>query len=103
VTEFPDRPTVWVGDMNVAPLEKDADVVGIRKSLQRVAQRKVLASELPSCSDGECRQLQELMHRLDLVDAFEEHSDKPIGRDAVGIACFSNLTTATDQVGRARE
>ena len=35
VSRFPDRPMVWVGDMNVAPLEKATDTAGIRRGLER--------------------------------------------------------------------
>ena len=51
--KFPNRPTVWVGDMNVAPFEKDADIVVIRRSLMHTRMRKVLTTELPSCSGPE--------------------------------------------------
>jgi hypothetical protein len=37
----------------VAPLVKDADVIGIRKKLKRARLRTVLAAELPSCSIAE--------------------------------------------------
>ena len=35
INKFKNRPTVWVGDMNVAPLEKDAHSDGIQMRLLR--------------------------------------------------------------------
>ena len=83
--KFPNRPTVWVGDMNVAPLSKDADIIGIRRSLTRTRMRKVLTTELPSCSNLEREQIKEVLDRHGLSDAFENQRDRSRGRDAVGI------------------
>ena len=84
VKHFPDRPTLWVGDMNVAPLEKDADEEGIRRSFDRTKMKHVLQDELPSCSTRERQNLAGVLERLGLVDAFEGQRETARGRDSTG-------------------
>ena len=87
--------------MNVAPHEKDADAIGIRKQLERTSPRTAacLQDELPSQSKHEKQELREFQNQLGLVDASEHpkweerqpgDSDTPSTAMATG-----NLDTAS--------
>lgn len=82
--EFPGRKLIWAGDMNIAPLEKDIDENGIRRSLQANHMHKRLQDELPCASVRERAELVEVMEKFQLSDAFENQADTSMGRDALG-------------------
>jgi exodeoxyribonuclease III len=84
--KYAGRPTIWMGDMNVAPLEKDADTTGIRQALRHKKLKKELQNELPSCTRGERAAISKLQQRLNPTDAFENQRDVTIGRDALTTA-----------------
>jgi exonuclease III len=81
---YPNRASIWAGDMNVAPEAKDAEAEGIRKRLKAMAPRTaaLLKSELPSQTQHEREELQRLQTKLGLVDAFEHQRDPKKGRNA---------------------
>ena len=81
---YPGRASIWAGDMNVAPTNKDAAAVGIRRRLELTAPKTaaLLKDELPSQTQHERDELQQLQDRLGLVDAFEHQKDTKMGRDA---------------------
>jgi exodeoxyribonuclease III len=81
---YPGRASIWAGDMNVAPASKDAAAEGIRRRLELTAPKTaaLLKDELPSQTQHERDELQQLQDRLGLVDAFEHQKDPKMGRDA---------------------
>ena len=99
LSKFPGSPTVWVGDMNVAPLAKDADVKGIRNKLKRTRLRTVLAEELPSCSKAEREQIAQILKKHSLVDAFEHQRDKTRGRESTGRARYTQYNHGNRKEG----
>ena len=66
---YPGRSSIWAGDMNVAPASKDAAAVGIRRRLELMAPKTaaLLKDELPSQTQHERDELQQLQDRLGLV------------------------------------
>jgi exodeoxyribonuclease III len=63
-------PTMWVGDMNVAPEECDTDATGIRQQLVGSRIYKKLGKELPASSAAERAEYGAVKRSLRLRDVF---------------------------------
>jgi exodeoxyribonuclease III len=79
-------PTIWVGDMNVAPQPWDVDSVGIRQQLRGSRVYKKLGSELPGSSSREREEYRQFRNKLKLKDTFTEletmeEREQPEGRN----------------------
>jgi exonuclease III len=89
--KYPGRRLLWVGDLNTAPLDKDIDDVGIRRSLEASSIHKQLQKELPCATVTERAELEAVLDKFNLVDAFENQLDKSKGRDATGAERYTQF------------
>jgi hypothetical protein len=88
--------------MNVAPHEKDADKVGIRKRLTLTKAASRLREELPSQTEHERQELREIQSNLGLVDAFEHQRDSSKGRDASARDRYSQYSHGNRGLGHGQ-